>query len=326
MTFWLRPAFTLRVVKRFQLIVGFDRAMALASGALAALIPLAILCGTFLALLGRGDVAEHIVQRYGLTGGGAEAVETVLSPPAGADVGVDVLGSAFLVISLLSFSRAMQRMFEQTWELRPLSVRNTANGLRWILGLIVYAVAIGWLHAVLDRGRHDLAAVLLAAPLTGAFLIWGGWILSARRIAPSDLVPFGAIAAVLTALYSAAAAAYLPRLLDSYANRYGSTGAVFATLSTLFGAMVVIVGSVAVGREVCDELRRVRRGERPPEDEVRRQWQELVDELRSRWRTTAPRRRRPGPPGGPGRPGSPPHEEDPPREDPPREDPPREDP
>ncbi|MFJ3791217.1 hypothetical protein [Kitasatospora sp. NPDC090091] len=313
MTFWLRPAFTLRVVKRFQRIVGFDRAMALASGALAALIPLAILCGTFLVLLGRSDVADHIVQRYGLTGGGAEAVEEVLSPPAGTDASVDVLGAVFLVISLLSFSRAMQRMFEQTWELRPLSVRNTPNGLRWILGLIVYLAVVGMLHAVLDRGRHDLAAVLLAAPLTGAFLVWGGWVLSARRITPADLVPFGVIAATLTALYSAAAAVYLPRLLTSYANRYGSAGAVFATLSTLFGAMVVIVASIAVGREVCDELRRVRRGERPPEDEVRRQWQELVDELRSRWRTTAPRRRRPG---GPGRPGDPPREQDPPPREP----------
>ena len=42
LTFWLRPAFALRVVHRFQTIAGFDRAVALASSALTALIPLAL--------------------------------------------------------------------------------------------------------------------------------------------------------------------------------------------------------------------------------------------------------------------------------------------
>jgi hypothetical protein len=38
-TFWLRPEFVLRVVNRFQKVAGFDRAIALASSALTALIP-----------------------------------------------------------------------------------------------------------------------------------------------------------------------------------------------------------------------------------------------------------------------------------------------
>ena len=42
LTFWLRPEFVLRAVSRFQKIAGFDRAIALVSGALTATIPLAI--------------------------------------------------------------------------------------------------------------------------------------------------------------------------------------------------------------------------------------------------------------------------------------------
>ena len=38
LTFWLRPQFVLRVVNRFQKVAGFDRAIALASGALTAMI------------------------------------------------------------------------------------------------------------------------------------------------------------------------------------------------------------------------------------------------------------------------------------------------
>jgi membrane protein len=48
LTFWLRPAFILRVLNRFQRVAGFDRAVALASSALTALIPLTILAGAAL--------------------------------------------------------------------------------------------------------------------------------------------------------------------------------------------------------------------------------------------------------------------------------------
>ncbi|WP_354637907.1 YhjD/YihY/BrkB family envelope integrity protein [Kitasatospora camelliae] len=290
MTFWLRPAFALRVVTRFQRIVGFDRSMALASSALTATIPLAILYGTVLSSLGDEDVAGRIVHRFGLSGGGAEAVQEVLAPAGTSSTGADLFSVAFLVISLLSFTRAMQRLFEQTWELRPLSVRNTLNGLRWLLGLTAYLVLNGWLHAVIDPRRYELGATVLAAPPTGVFLVWSGWVLSAKRIAWRDLLPFGVIGAVVTALCSLGAEVYLPRLFDSYANRYGAVGAVFAMLSALFCLMVALVGSAAVGREVHDELGRVRRGERPPEDEVRREWHDLVEHARSRWRTVREQR------------------------------------
>ena len=77
-------------------------------------------------------------------------------------------------------------------------------------------------------------------------------------------------------LYSVGAAVYVPHLFNTYATRYGVIGAVFAMISALFCIMVVIVGSAAAGREVHDELDRIRRGERPAEDEVRRQWDEVT--------------------------------------------------
>ena len=46
-----------------------------------------------------------------------------------------------------------------------------------------------------------------------------------------------------------------------------------------------IIGSAAAGRQVHDELDRIRRGERPAEDEVRRQWDEVTPQARSRWDT-----------------------------------------
>ena len=108
-TFWLRPAFALRVLNRFQRIVGFDRSMALASSALTALVPLAVLIGTVLGGLWDHDAAERIIDRYGLKGEGAAAVRAALPGTTGEEnVGFGIFGAVFLMISMLSFARAAQ--------------------------------------------------------------------------------------------------------------------------------------------------------------------------------------------------------------------------
>ena len=285
LTFWLRPAFVLRAVNRFQKIAGFDRAVALASSAFTAMIPLTILISSVSSQLGGKGTAERIIERYELTGGGAEAVNDVFAPPTGTSVSIGIIGALFLMVTVLSFSRSMQRLFEQSWELEPLSVRNTFNGLLWIAGLAFYLALSGVIHSSLGRSRLELSAALLAAPLTAVFLVWTGRALSAKRLVRHDLLPFAILGSGLLALYSVGVTVYLPHLFDTYATRYGVIGAVFAMISATFCAMVVLVGSAAAGREVADELDRIRRGERPADDEIKREWDEVTTQARSRWET-----------------------------------------
>jgi uncharacterized BrkB/YihY/UPF0761 family membrane protein len=285
LTFWLRPEFVLRVVNRFQKVAGFDRSIALASSALTATIPLAIIASAIATQLGGKGTADRIIERYDLTGGGAEAVKDIFSPASGTSTSVGIVGFLFLVVALLSFTRAVQRLFEQTWELTPLSVRNTFNGLLWVAGLAAYLGLSGLLHAALGRSRLELTATLLDVPVAALFLGWSGWVLSAKRIARDALIPFAVVGSVVLAVYSVGAVVYVPHLFSTYSTRYGVIGAVFAMISALFCVMVAVVGSAAAGREIHDELDRIRRGERPAEDEVRRQWDEITTEARSRWDT-----------------------------------------
>ena len=285
LTFWLRPEFVLRVVNRFQKVAGFDRSIALASSALTATIPLTILTSAIATQLGGKGTADRIIERYDLTGGGAEAVKDIFSPASGTSTSVGIVGFLFLVVALLSFTRAVQRLFEQTWELTPLSVRNTFNGLLWVAGLAAYLGLSGFLHAALGRSRLELTATLIDLPVAAVFLGWSGWVLSAKRIARDALIPFAVVGSVVLAVYSVGAVVYVPHLFSTYSTRYGVIGAVFAMISALFCVMVAVVGSAAAGREIHDELDRIRRGERPAEDEVRRQWDEITTEARSRWDT-----------------------------------------
>ena len=285
LTFWLRPEFVLRVVSRFQKLAGFDRSIALASAALTAMIPLLILSSSVASELGGKGTAERIIDRYDLTGGGAEAVRDIFAPASGTSTSLGIIGFLFLMVAVLSFTRTVQRLFEQTWELSPLSVRNTFNGLLWIVGLAVYLVLSGVLQAVLGHSRLEVTATLLTAPLAVVFLAWSGWVLSAKRIGRQELLPFAILGSVMLAVYSVGAAVYVPHLFSTYATRYGVIGAVFAIISALFCVMVVVVGSSAAGREIHDELARISRGEKPAEDEVQRQWDEVTSQARSRWET-----------------------------------------
>jgi membrane protein len=291
LTFWLRPEFVLRVVSRFQKVAGFDRSIALASSALTATIPLAIIASSLSSQLGGRETAERIIDRYELTGGGAEAVTDVFSPPSGTSTSIGLVGVFFLLVTVLSFARAVQRLFELTWELEPLSVRNTFNGLLWVGGLSAWIFVSGAIHTVVGRGRLEIVATVIIVPLSVGFLLWSARVLSAKRIPRDALLPFAVIGAGAFAAYSIGAEVYVPHLFSTYATRYGVIGAVLAMISVLFSIMVVLVVAAAAGREVNDELARIRRGERPAENEVQRQWDEVRAQARSRWDTLRMRRR-----------------------------------
>lgn len=126
---------------------------------------------------------------------------------------------------------------------------------------------------------------MVLIPLNAFFVAWSGRVLSARRLAWKALVPFAVVASLALAVYFAGAAVYVPHLFSTYATRYGVIGAVFAMISALFGFMLFVVASAALGREVFDELGRIRAGERPVDDEVRREWEIFIREARSRWQT-----------------------------------------
>ena len=135
LTFWLRPEFVLRVVNRFQKVAGFDRAVALASAALTALIPLAIVASSVAKELGGKGTADRIIDRYELTGGGAEAVRDIFAPPTGTSTTLGIVGAGLGAIgALLSVGGA------NPW---------------W--SLAVFALCVYILHGILVLGQDERA-------------------------------------------------------------------------------------------------------------------------------------------------------------------------
>ena len=86
--------------------------------------------------------------------------------------------------------------------------------------------------------------------LSVGFVIWSGVLLSNRRLTRHDLLPAAILVAAVGLVLAFAGDIYVPRLVNSYAGRYGAVGAVFALISWLFVVMVGLVAAAAIGREV----------------------------------------------------------------------------
>jgi membrane protein len=69
------------------------------------LIPLTVVASAVASELGGKGTADRIIDRYELTGGGAETVTEVFSPPAGTSTTLGIVGFLSLMVTVLSFSR-----------------------------------------------------------------------------------------------------------------------------------------------------------------------------------------------------------------------------
>ena len=122
---------------------------------------------------GKGS-AERIIDRYELTGGGAEAVKDIFSPPSGTSTSIGVIG--FLLLhgrgpELLPWRAAPVRA-----DLGARPAERSQHVQRAALGRRAHSVLglSGLIHSALGRSHLELGAALLGLPLTAVFLVWSG--------------------------------------------------------------------------------------------------------------------------------------------------------
>jgi len=235
-----------RSFARFVELEGFDRAMALAGQAFAALLPLLIVIGS-ISPKEDDSVADTLIQRFDLSGSAAEALqEAVARPPHS---GISVAGAFLLVISALSFTRAMQRLYIRAWRLDKLGLRANYWGLIWLAVFVAF-----W--SLQPPIVHLFEGVLaFAVTLTCSTALWllTPWLLTARLIPWRRLLPQAFLTAVALLALAVAAAIYFPRAVATASNEFGLLGVAFSLLSLLFSLSLVLVVTAALGATLADE-------------------------------------------------------------------------
>jgi membrane protein len=240
----------LEALARFVRIEGTTQATVLAAQAFTSMIPFMVVAAAVAP--GDSDIADSIVERFGLQGSSAESVRSLFASAGETESAVTWISIVILVLSALSFTRTLQRLFQRAYGEEPGGVADLRRGLGW---LVAFAA---WLTVVspLKESLEDVGGIVLALTLstvTGfALWLWTPTILLRGRTW-RQLVPGAAVSGVLGALLGVASSIYVPLVMDWSAERYGLIGVAFALQSWLlvFSFLIVIgavVGALAVER------------------------------------------------------------------------------
>jgi membrane protein len=233
-------------IARFVELEGFDRAMALAGQAFAALLPLLIVIASVSPNSG-DDLSDTLSRRFKLSSGAEDALaQAVAQPP---DPGLGAIGVFLLVVSALSFTRAMQRLYVRAWRLGPLGLRGNVWGLEWLVIFIVF-----WsLQPLIVHLFSGAVAFAVGLGFSTALWLVTPYFLVAKRIPWRRLVPQALLTALALDALTIAGAVYLPHAFESASREFGVLGVAFTLLSLLFAISLCLVAAAAVGATVADE-------------------------------------------------------------------------
>jgi membrane protein len=255
----------LRWARRTVEVAMIDRSMGLAAQFVASLIPLLIVLAALAPYRKTSDFWNALARWLGLHGAEVKTIQELIG--AGGQLNVDTtrFGVVILVISAFSFIRALQRAYEQVWELSPLSIKNMPRQMLWLTAFLA-VLLIGYLIRLVSLPFVPipllLAAVFILIGLgfwwLTPYLLLGGRI-SLRRLLPGAVISWAALV-----VYARASALYMPGRIDASVHQFGPLGLIFIILSWYFILFCILVAGAAIGPVLLEEdnaLARYMRGE-----------------------------------------------------------------
>jgi membrane protein len=246
-------------VERVVEMEGIDRAVVLGAQAFAALFPLLIVYSALLDRGGSSAFVERLVDRLDLSGTAADSLRQAFAPPDEVQSSVTAFSVVILVVSALTFTRAMQRLYERAWNLDPRGLRTTGWGLVWLAGAAVY----GSLRQLVDGALSGPADVIGSIALGTALWLVTPFILLARREAFRALLPSAVLTAVSMTVFSIATVVFAPRTFTTSASAYGVIGVAFAMIGWLIAAAIVVMLAATLGAVIAELAGLRRRAAKP---------------------------------------------------------------
>jgi membrane protein len=236
-----------RSARRFIDIEGTQQATVIAAQAFTSLIPFLIVSATFGS--GDPDFADRVIERFDLSGEAARNVRALFNDSGEVASTISWVGVVILVLSALSFTRAVQRLFQNAYEVEPLRITDAWRGVLWLAGVAVWIAVVGPLRDELKEAGGVALAVAVSTAFGSVVWLWTPWVLLAGGLSWRQLAPGAAVAGLAGAILGIASGIYMPLVLSWSAERYGLIGVAFALQSWLLAAAFVIVASALVGAE-----------------------------------------------------------------------------
>jgi membrane protein len=239
-----------RTLERANQMHWVERSVALASSAFTAFVPLLLIVGAVVP--GTGGFADSIIRRFQLHGDTATLVQHVFASPHATKQAISIVGILLLIVSALSFTRSIQRMYEQAWNLPPLGVRATPGGLQWLFVIVLWATLFAAIRRAVVNATGPAGAVTIV--LVGNTVLWlvTPILLLSRRVPWRRLLPTAILTAVAMTAISGWSLIYMPHLISKDSARYGPIGLALALVSWLVIVGFAIVLCTALGAEISE--------------------------------------------------------------------------
>ena len=233
-----------RFLHAFVAMRAVDRALALASKLFIAVFPISILST---ALISGQSFGDQIVERFGLSGAGAQAARTLFAAPAQVQTGIGLLGLLILTSSAFSFTRALERTYLDCWQLPPAGATALRDRLSWLAAFVVVLAAVSTVHAAVSAADAPATIFVFTALAGSAFFLWTPYVLLGRRVAWRRLVPTALLTGSGLVALGIGSAIVMPELVSHNTVRYGLIGFTFSVVSWLFCTALLVVSTAILG-------------------------------------------------------------------------------
>lgn len=246
--------FPIRCGRRFVLIGGAGRGLLLAGQAFVAAVPLGIVVAGVAGAAGWRTVGEHLVVRFHLDGGCAEAVRVLFGHPTAPGGVVSILGLVVLFAALLGFTRSLQSAYEAVWDLPG---RGMAGVVLGAAGVCLLVAQIGVMSFVASALRDAPAGPVVTELVRFAVAIpvWlvVQYLFLGRRVSAAVLAPGAVVAAAGQAVVCVYSALWMPRLVSGDLARYGVIGVAFAGVGWVIVVAFALVAAAVIAAELACE-------------------------------------------------------------------------
>lgn len=245
---WLGRA--LDVQDRVGEINGGFAASAITVSVFIALFPLLLVAIAVVGFWASGDddLPGRVIDNLGLTGAGADTVESAIATASDSRRAASVVGLLGLAWSASGVAVALQQGVRAPWQERTEGIRDRLLGLAWLAAAGVgFAAAIalgGLLNFVPDEVPTvvvALAAIAVGLAAEIGLFWWMFWGLGTRQVPARDLLPGAIAAGIGFEVLKLVGTVYVPRLVANSSALYGQLGVVFAILAWLavFARLIV---------------------------------------------------------------------------------------
>jgi membrane protein len=235
-------------LERFVHVQGIDRAMAIAAQGYSAFLPLMIVYASILPRSENESFAILLVKKFELEGAAAVSVRQAFAPADAVESSVTLLGLLLLLVSTLSFTRGLQRLYEGAFGLPTLGMRNTPRALAWLGFVAVFVV----LRPLVTEPLSGWFRVAVTIALGTVLWLITPYLLLGRRTRWQRLIPSALLTAIGMTGVAIWSVIWMPRTLASSAAQFGVIGIGFAMLTWFVVAAAVIVATTTGGATIAD--------------------------------------------------------------------------